>query len=68
MRTSLMNKKNLLRQNLIFKITVNPLLRPLRRLFFFMHISWGLVETDQGLERGACHKELEHKVENLKHM
>jgi len=33
-----------------------------------MPISWGLVETGQGLESGACHKELEHKVENLKHM
>ena len=68
MRTSLMIKKNLLGQNLTFKITVNPLLRPLRRLFFFVRISWGLAETDEGLERGACHKELEHKVENLKRM
>ena len=53
MRTSLMIKKNLLGQNLTFKITVNPLLRPLRCLFFFMHISWGLVGTGQGLERGG---------------
>ena len=68
MRTSVMIKLNLLVQNLTFKMTVNPLLRPLRCLFFFMHVSWGLVETDQGLEMGACHKELEHKVENLKHM
>ena len=68
MRTSRMIKKNLLGQNLTFKITVNPLLRPLRRLLFFIYISWGLVGTGQGLERGACHKELEHKVENLKHM
>ena len=68
MRTSVMIKLNLLVQNLTFKMTVNPLLRSLRCLFSFMHISWGLVETDQGLETGACHKELEHKVENLKHM
>ena len=33
-----------------------------------MHISWGLVGTGQGLEREACHIELEHRVENLKHM